>query len=353
MGCAVAFLGYAFVFEDGVFGAAGKFLFGLKLGEVNTFNEEVRDATEADFAVRPRSGRYVGASTEDDGGDQGVTTDLEFGAGGTITGSGRDSEDGRYTLSGRWGPPAEPQEVARCAWIERCSSRVDISRRAAATPRRRRGYSGETCRGAAAAATRIFREAGSRRRRGRDADIPARLVAAPPRPRRGYSAKPGRGDAEAATRIFRGDPRAPQVPEAISLRHGSERRLRRRRHGVRAEERQHRRPLLLEHWRLGQRRFKATPRDLTRRVLISTRPLRRCRRARPRLRASRRTAHKPRRWTTGPQASPFALALRRVPDDVRSLTTTPTTFALARRRIPDTSTLAHPPTAPPRARRLL
>jgi len=119
MGCAVAFLGYAFVFEDGVFGAAGKFLFGLKLGEVNTFNEEVRDATEADFAVRPRSGRYVGASTEDDGGDQGVTTDLEFGAGGTITGSGRDSEDGRYTLSGRWGPPAEPQEVARCAWIER------------------------------------------------------------------------------------------------------------------------------------------------------------------------------------------------------------------------------------------
>ena len=189
--------------------------------------------------------------------------------------------------------------------------------------------------------------------RGDDADIPARHVAAPPRPRRGYSAKPGRGDAEAATRIFRGDPRAPQVPEAISLRHGSERRLRRRRHGVRAEERQHRRPLLLEHWRLGQRRFKATPRDLTRRVLISTRPLRRCRRARPRLRASRRTAHKPRRWTTGPQASPFALALRRVPDDVRSLTTTPTTFALARRRIPDTSTLAHPPTAPPRARRLL
>ena len=174
MGCAVAFLGYAFVFEDGVFGAAGKVLFGLKLGEVNTFNEEVRDATEADFAVRPRSGRYVGASTEDDGGDQGVTTDLEFGAGGTITGSGRDSEDGRYTLSGRWGPPAEPQEVARCAWIERYSSRVDISRRAAATPRRRRGYSGETCRGAAAAATRIFREAGSRRRRGRDADIPWR-----------------------------------------------------------------------------------------------------------------------------------------------------------------------------------
>ena len=40
-------------------------------------------------------------------------------------------------------------------------------------------------------------------------DIPRRRVAATPRARRGYSAETGRGDAAAATRTF-GDRRAPQ-----------------------------------------------------------------------------------------------------------------------------------------------
>ena len=53
-------------------------------------------------------------------------------------------------------------------------------RRVAATPRPRRGYSAEARRGDAAAATRIFRGGASRRRRGRDVDIPWT-------PRRGYS----------------------------------------------------------------------------------------------------------------------------------------------------------------------
>ena len=46
---------------------------------------------------------------------------------------------------------------------------------------------------------------GSRRRRGRDANIPRRRVAAPPRPRREHSVKTGRGATAAATWIFRGD----------------------------------------------------------------------------------------------------------------------------------------------------
>ena len=46
----------------------------------------------------------------------------------------------------------------------------------AATPRLRCGYSGETCRRDAVATTWIFRGDESRRRRGRDADIPGRRV---------------------------------------------------------------------------------------------------------------------------------------------------------------------------------
>ena len=45
----------------------------------------------------------------------------------------------------------------------------------------------EPSRGGAAAATWIFRGAESRRRRGRDVDIPRRRVAAAPLPRHGYS----------------------------------------------------------------------------------------------------------------------------------------------------------------------
>ena len=64
-----------------------------------------------------------------------------------------------------------------------------------APSRRPRGYYVGTSRGDAAAATRIFRRDASRRRRGRDADIPQRRVAATPRPRRGYFVETRRGDA--------------------------------------------------------------------------------------------------------------------------------------------------------------
>ena len=63
----------------------------------------------------------------------------------------------------------------------------------------------ETSRGDAAAATWIFHGDESRRRRGRDVDIPWRRVAATPRPQRGYSVETSRGDAAAAMRTFRED----------------------------------------------------------------------------------------------------------------------------------------------------
>ena len=63
--------------------------------------------------------------------------------------------------------------------------------RVAATPRPRRGYFVETRRGGAAAATWLFRGDNSRRRRGRDVDVPGRRVAAAPRPRRARSVETG------------------------------------------------------------------------------------------------------------------------------------------------------------------
>ena len=89
------------------------------------------------------------------------------------------------------GLPEHPDEVAalmRIPEVWRPSGPVpDVSR---------------SSRGAAAAGTRIFRGDESRRRRGRNADIPRRRVAAP---RRGYSAETSRGGAAAGTWIFRGD----------------------------------------------------------------------------------------------------------------------------------------------------
>ena len=75
--------------------------------------------------------------------------------------------------------------------------------------------SAKTGRSDAAGATRRFREDGSRRRRGRDAEIPQRRVAATPRVPRGDSAKTG--DAAGATWIFRRRIAAtPRVPHGYS-----------------------------------------------------------------------------------------------------------------------------------------
>ena len=57
----------------------------------------------AEVAGQPfPSGRYVGSTMESDGIAQTVQVNLTFTAGGMIRGSGRDSEDGPYTLEGTW-----------------------------------------------------------------------------------------------------------------------------------------------------------------------------------------------------------------------------------------------------------
>ena len=74
-------------------------------------------------------------------------------------------------------------------------------------------------RGAAAAEGGIFRGDESRRRRGRDADMPRRRVAATPRRRRNVDC-PRRRDAAAATRICRGDDCVRNSVETITPRYG-------------------------------------------------------------------------------------------------------------------------------------
>ena len=94
------------------------------------------------------------------------------------------------------GLPEHPDEVAalmRIPEVWRPSGPVpDVSR---------------SSRGAAAAGTRIFRGDESRRRRGRNADIPRRRVAGAPRLGRGYSAVTRRRHANAARRSSFSEPR--------------------------------------------------------------------------------------------------------------------------------------------------
>ena len=46
-------------------------------------------------------------------------TSLDFRADGSVTGSGQDEVDGRYSLSGRWAG-------ARCAWIEKYEEGLEV-----------------------------------------------------------------------------------------------------------------------------------------------------------------------------------------------------------------------------------
>ena len=79
--------------------------------------------------------------------------------------------------------------------------RKPLDRDMSSAPRGRRS-SAEISRGDAAAGTWIFRGDKSRRRRGRNVDLPRRRVSATPG--RGSSAETSRGDAAAGTWIFRG-----------------------------------------------------------------------------------------------------------------------------------------------------
>lgn len=67
----------------------------------------------------PVSGTYKGSSAEDDDGDQEVATNLRFSKDGTVSGSGVDGVDGRYTIKeGRWSTQSTKLSGGRVAWIE-------------------------------------------------------------------------------------------------------------------------------------------------------------------------------------------------------------------------------------------
>ena len=73
------------------------------------------------------------------------------------------------------------------------SAAVESNRADASTPRDHRCSRGDAADSRELAGTRLFRGDESRRRRGRELDIPWGRVAAPPRPRAGYSVETSRG----------------------------------------------------------------------------------------------------------------------------------------------------------------
>jgi len=78
----------------------------------------------------PASGRYKGASAEDDDGDQDVVTDLTFLKDGRVRGWGRDGVDGYYEINdGRWSCDADTTGGARVAWIEEYEDGFEVALR--------------------------------------------------------------------------------------------------------------------------------------------------------------------------------------------------------------------------------
>lgn len=82
----------------------------------------------------PASGKYEGASAEDDGGDQGVMSQLTFKSDGTVEGWGEDAEDGRYVIKdGVWsttgGDESTVRPGGRVAWVEVYDSGFEVALR--------------------------------------------------------------------------------------------------------------------------------------------------------------------------------------------------------------------------------
>jgi hypothetical protein len=50
----------------------------------------------------PTSGLYSGSTIESDGSEQGISVDLHFAPDGSVEGRGNDSDDGPYTIQGKW-----------------------------------------------------------------------------------------------------------------------------------------------------------------------------------------------------------------------------------------------------------
>lgn len=82
---------------------------------------------------QPQSGQYVGHSAEDDDGDQGVLTHLNFSRDGTVSGWGKDGVDGYYVIKGGvWsttGGDDAVQRGGRVAWIEKYEKGFEVALR--------------------------------------------------------------------------------------------------------------------------------------------------------------------------------------------------------------------------------
>lgn len=106
-----------------------------ELADTRALMEELKkDFAATDRVIsaiqQPASGRYVGQSAEDDGGDQSVVTQLTFGADGVVRGWGDDAEDGKYRIaSGRWHSDPENPGSTRVAWIEKYEEGFEVALR--------------------------------------------------------------------------------------------------------------------------------------------------------------------------------------------------------------------------------
>jgi len=109
--------------------------YGRELRETRELLSELKAEHDANdplaVAIQtPLSGEYVGASAEDDDGDQDVATHLTFHKDGTVSGWGHDGVDGPYTLvGGRWSTNAERLGGGRVAWIEKYDDGFEVALR--------------------------------------------------------------------------------------------------------------------------------------------------------------------------------------------------------------------------------
>lgn len=98
---------------------------------ISELTNELRSSPEsARIAAiyKPVDGVYRGETAEDDGGDQGVMTELRFNVDGTIEGTGDDADDGPYVIrEGSW-------SAKRVAWIEEYNKGFQVALRGQVRP---------------------------------------------------------------------------------------------------------------------------------------------------------------------------------------------------------------------------
>lgn len=113
----------------------GKVSFQDELKATQELISELRDELRSNpesariaALYKPVDGVYRGETAEDDGGDQGVMTELRFNVDGTIEGTGDDADDGPYVIrEGSW-------SAKRVAWIEEYNKGFQVALRGQVRP---------------------------------------------------------------------------------------------------------------------------------------------------------------------------------------------------------------------------